>query len=66
MEKEEPNDSCCPVFGVENGMPLIGLGILFIFFGIVPLFILQVPFPVPIAIVLVLFGLFLIWAGLTR
>jgi hypothetical protein len=66
MEKKESNDSCCPVFGVESGVPLVGLGILLILFGIVPLFILQVPFPVPMAIVLAIFGFFLIWVGMTR
>jgi hypothetical protein len=66
MEKKEPGNGCCPVFGVESGAPLIGLGILLILFGVVPFFITKLPFPVPIAILLVLFGLFLIWAGLTR
>jgi hypothetical protein len=67
MEKQESHEGCCcPAFGVESGVPLIGLGILLILFGIVPLFILRVPFPAPIAIVLAVFGLFLIWAGVWK
>jgi hypothetical protein len=66
MKKQGLTEGCCPVFGVGSGVPLIGLGILLILFGFVPLFILHVPFPAPIAIVLALFGVFLIWLGVSK
>ena len=62
MDKDQ-----CPVFGVESGVPIIGLGILILLFGIVPL--LPGPtggFPVFIAAILIGFGIFLVWVGLTQ
>ncbi|NTV00238.1 MAG: hypothetical protein HGA55_03835 [Methanoregulaceae archaeon] len=56
----------CPVFGVESGGPLLGLGILLILFGIIPLAIGSMPVPVPVLFVFIGFGIFLIWAGLTQ
>ena len=56
----------CPVFGVKSGGPIIGLGILFLVFGIVPLAISGMPFPVSVALLFIGFGGFLIWAGLTQ
>ncbi len=64
-EKEE-DPASCPVFGVESGWPMIGLGILIILLGIVPFSIGQIPLPVPILLIFIGFGLFLIWAGLTK
>lgn len=62
-EKEQ----ICPVFGVRSGIPLIGLGILLILFGILPFFFIPAaPLPVPITVLFTGFGLFLVWAGLTR
>jgi hypothetical protein len=56
----------CPVFGVKSGGPIIGLGVLLILFGIIPLIIGSIPLPVPVALVFAGFGIFLIWAGLTH
>lgn len=57
----------CPLFGVRSGAPVIGLGLLIILFAIVPLVMPgMVPLPVPIGIIFVGFGLFLIWLGVTR
>ena len=55
----------CPVFGVQSGVPVIGLGILIILFGIIPL-LLQIPLTIPVSMVFIGFGLFLVWAGMTR
>ena len=55
----------CPVFGVKSGIPIIGLGILMILFGIIPL-LLQIPLSIPVMLVFIGFGLFLIWAGMSR
>jgi hypothetical protein len=65
MTDERGSDNC-PVFGVRSGGPIIGLGVLLILFGIIPLIIGSIPLPVPVALVFVGFGIFLIWAGLTH
>ena len=62
----EGDHASCPVFGVRSGAPIIGLGILIILLGIVPFSIGQIPLPVPILLIFIGFGLFLIWAGLTK
>jgi len=56
----------CPIFGVRNGGPIIGLGILLILFGIIPIIIGSIPLPVPVALLFIGFGGFLIWVGLTQ
>jgi hypothetical protein len=56
----------CPVFGVRSGGPVIGLGILVIIFGIVPVAIGNRPIPASIDILFIGFGGFLIWIGLKR
>lgn len=56
----------CPVFGVQSGVPVIGLGLLILFFGIIPLIWLRQPVPIPVTIVFIGFGLFLVWAGMTQ
>lgn len=67
MTDEERNPACCPLFGVESGVPIIGLGILLILFGIVPLLFLPAgTLPLPISAVFTGFGIFLIWAGLKK
>lgn len=67
VNDEKVNDSPgCPIFGVESGGPIIGLGILVILLGIVPLSIDQIPLPVPVLVIFIGFGLFLIWTGLTK
>jgi len=66
MERSEPQDDRCPVFGVESGGPVIGLGILIMLFGIVPSVVIPGVFPLPIAVLFTFFGIFLIWVGLTR
>jgi len=65
-EGKEFDSSGCPVFGVRSGGPVIGLGILMILFGLVPMGIDNISFPLPIALIFIGFGLFLIWAGLTK
>jgi hypothetical protein len=67
MNDEEKIPACCPTFGVESGVPIIGLGIIIILFGIIP--ILYQPariIPVPVSATFIGFGIFLIWAGLTK
>jgi hypothetical protein len=67
MTDEEKRPVCCPVFGVESGGPVIGLGILLILFAIIPGVILPAGMmPVPVMAILIGFGFFLIWAGLTK
>ncbi len=67
MESEDDlHASSCPLFGVESGAPIIGLGILIILFGLIPVVFLQIPVPIPILLIFITFGVFLIWAGLTR
>ena len=67
MTVEEKKPAWCPVFGVESGGPIIGLGIILILFGIVPVLILPAGLmPAPATVILVGFGVFLIWAGLTK
>lgn len=65
-EGKNYDTSGCPVFGVRSGGPIIGLGILLILFGLIPLGIDNIPFPVPIAMIFIGFGVFLIWVGLTK
>jgi hypothetical protein len=57
----------CPVFGVESGGPVIGLGLLLILFGIFP-FITGTGeiLPLPLAILFIGFGIFLITWGIRQ
>jgi len=57
----------CPVFGVENGGSVIGLGLLLILFGIIP-FIIGTGeiLPLPLAILFIGFGIFLITLGIRQ
>jgi hypothetical protein len=67
MTDEEQRPACCPVFGVESGVPVIGLGFLVILFGIIPVLILPAGMmPVPVSALMVGFGIFLIWIGITQ
>ncbi len=67
MSEKKGRNGGCPVFGVESGGPLIGLGILMILFGIIPNLIgIPGTFPFFITVLLIVFGIFLIWSGLTR
>lgn len=62
MQKES-----CGIFGVESGIPIIGLGIIIILFGVLPLVIHGFPpLPIPITVIFIGFGLFLIWLGLAK
>lgn len=62
MQKES-----CGIFGVESGIPIIGLGILIILFGVLPLVIHEFPpLTIPITVIFIGFGLFLIWLGLAK
>jgi hypothetical protein len=61
------NERCCSVFGVRSGGPIIGLGILILLFGLIPLlFLKNILPPVPIVILFIGFGIFLMWAGITQ
>lgn len=66
MDKDNDTGRGCPVFGVESGGPVIGLGLLLILFGLVPLVAGMASMPVPLVILFMGFGLFLIWKGITR
>jgi len=65
-DDNKPESDRCPVFGVRSGGPVIGLGILILLFGIIPLFIKGMQLPVPVALVFIGFGVFLVWAGLSQ
>jgi hypothetical protein len=57
----------CALFGVQSGVPIIGLGFLMILFVLVPLIIPGLlPLPLPIEMIFIGFGIFLIWLGFTR
>lgn len=57
----------CPVFGVESGGPIIGLGLLIILFGIAPVFLGTVQvFQFPAILIFTGFGTFLVWLGLKK
>jgi hypothetical protein len=60
------DERACPVFGVESGGPLIGLGVLLILFAILPFFIARMPVPIPAVLLFTGFGIVLIWAGVTK
>jgi len=65
-EEKEECSTTCPVFGVRSGGPIIGLGIIMILFGLIPLGIGNVPLSLPVSLLFIGFGVFLIWAGLTK
>jgi len=65
-DEKEHSTSRCPVFGVKSGGPVIGLGILVILFGLIPFLAIKIPLPLPVALIFIAFGLFLIWAGITQ
>ncbi len=57
----------CPIIGVESGGPIIGLGFLIILFGIFPL----IPgsyriLPLPLALLFIGFGIFLVVLGIRK
>jgi hypothetical protein len=57
----------CPLFGVESGFPVIGLGVLMILFALVPLIMPGLlPLPLPIDLIFIGFGIFLVWVGFTH
>jgi hypothetical protein len=60
----------CPVtdmYAIKSGIPIIGLGILIILAGFIGLVIPGIPVPpFPANAIFGVFGLFLIWAGLTK
>ncbi|NYT16908.1 MAG: hypothetical protein GKC06_02745 [Methanomicrobiales archaeon] len=65
-DRDVSGSTTCPVFGVRSGGPIIGLGILLILFGLIPLVIGAVSLPIPVIVVFIGFGVFLIWTGLTK
>ena len=67
MTGEEKKHACCPVFGVESGGPIIGLGIVLILCGSIPFLVFPAGgMPVFVFAMFIGFGIFLIWAGLTK
>ena len=60
----------CPVtdlYAIRCGVPVIGLGILLILAGFLGFLVPGIPVPpFPVPEIFAGFGLFLIWAGLTR
>ena len=57
----------CGVFGVESGVPVILMAILFFAVAALPFIVPGFPpLPVPIAVLFAAFGFFLVWAGVTR
>jgi len=57
----------CPVFVVESGGPIIGLGLLIIFFGIVSLVSGSVQaLPLPHSLIFFGFGVFLVLLGFKK
>jgi len=65
MDKDNDTDEGCPIFGVQSGGPVIGLGLLMILFGLVPLVAGLASMPVGLVMLFFGFGLFLIWVGVT-
>jgi hypothetical protein len=66
-ENSTDEKKSCPVFGVESGGPIIGLGLLIIFFGIVSLMSGPVQaFPLPLSLIFFGFGVFLVWLGFKK
>ena len=60
----------CPLttlHAIRSGIPLIGLGLLLILTGFAGLLIPGIPVPpLPATAIFAAFGIFLIWAGLTK
>ncbi|HOT04134.1 MAG TPA: hypothetical protein PK069_08140 [Methanolinea sp.] len=57
----------CPVFGVESGGPIIGLGLLIILFGVFPLISGSYrTLPLPISLLFIGFGIYLIVLGIRK
>ena len=55
------------MYAIRSGLPVIGLGILIILSGFVGLLVPGIPVPpFPAMAIFAGFGLFLIWAGLTK
>jgi len=64
---EDSTDGTCPFAeGIENGLPVIGLGLFLILFALVPLIAVPRIMPLPVTIFLGGSGIFMIWAGLYR
>jgi hypothetical protein len=60
----------CPVtqmYAIKSGLPIIGLGILIILSVFIGLLVPGIPVPpFPATVIFAGFGLFLIWAGITK
>ncbi len=66
-DKQKNGTGACPVFGVESGGPIIGLGLLIVLFGIAPVFLGTVQvFQFPTIMIFTGFGTFLVWLGLKK
>jgi hypothetical protein len=59
--------SITQMYAIRSGLPIIGLGILLILSGFIGLLVPGIPVPpFPAMMIFGGFGLFLIWAGLTK
>jgi hypothetical protein len=60
----------CPIttmYAIKSGIPLIGLGLLVILAGFIGFLVPGIPAaPFPVPLIFAGFGIFLIWAGLTK
>mgnify|MGYP006269093137 CR=1 FL=1 len=69
-ERDMIGSEGCPVttlYAIKSGIPLIGLGLLLILSVFIGLLVPGIPVPpFPVPAIFAGFGLFLIWAGLTK
>ncbi len=66
MNKDSDDGKGCVIFGVESGVPIIGLGILIVLFGFIPLILGQDSDLIPVVLLFTGFGLFLVWVGIRK
>lgn len=66
MQKDNDDNKGCCIFGVESGIPVIGLGILIILFGFIPFLFLSDSGMIPVLLLFTGFGIFLIWIGINK
>lgn len=61
------NSEHCALFPVESGIPVIALGILLVALPIVTYLVGSYePLPLPVTVVLLASGFFMIWLGIRR
>ncbi len=65
--RDHMKTDACGVFGVESGIPVILMGVLFFAVALLPLIIPGfAALPIPISVLFAGFGVFLVWVGLTK